>query len=251
MNSRALLAVPMIAAAFLTGCTTGTGTQPSASPSAVSPTPIFDTQAAAALVAAGVKSGSGSYRMHATMSFTPSTGNVELDMLADPTAKRMRMTIVNNGQTLEARLIGTDLYMTGLPQIGKKWMKVDTSQIQGYDQMFSMSEQNFAMLGGIVELTAGPNGTFQGKIDPKAALDRAGSDQIHDALAKVATMAGADAKLPFTAKITEGYLTEMTIEYPTEVNNQVVQTKITMTLSDFGKPVIVTPPPAKDLIQQP
>jgi len=249
VNSRLLLALPLVGAVLLTGCTSGG--DPSASASvAASATPSLDAQAVAALVAAGIKASSGSYKLHATLTYASSAAPVQLDLQADPTTKQMRMTVVNGTSTIEARVLGTDFYLTGLPQIGKKWMKVDGSQVEGFGDLFSMSEQNLAMLGGIVELTTGPNGVFQGWIDPQKAMDKASTTQIRDALAKVVKAAGPNAHIPFTSKIADGYLVGLTTEYPAEVNNAVTQMKAEMALSEFGKPVTVTAPPAKDMIQQ-
>ncbi|MEV0274058.1 hypothetical protein AB0H43_35245 [Hamadaea sp. NPDC050747] len=243
------LAASLLAATLLTGCT-GNGAQPSASASAApNVTPSLDVEAAAALVAAGVKSGSGSYKMHADITYAGAPG-VQLDVQSDPVAKRMKMTVVNGTSTIEARVLGSDFYLTGLPQLGKKWMKVDGSQVEGFGDMFAMSEQNLAMLSGVVEMTTGPNGVFQGWVDPQKAMDKAGSTQIRDALAKVVKAAGPNARIPFTSKMADGYLVALTTEYPAEVNNAVTHMKVAMTLSDFGKPVTVTAPAAKDLVQQ-
>ncbi|NUO56375.1 MAG: hypothetical protein HOV71_31620 [Hamadaea sp.] len=243
------LAASLLAATLLTGCT-GNGAQPSASASAApSVTPSLDVEAAAALVAAGLKSGSGSYKMHADITYAGASG-VQLDVQSDPVAKRMKMTVVNGTSTIEARVLGSDFYLTGLPQLGKKWMKVDGSQVEGFSDMFAMSEQNLAMLSGVVEMTTGPNGVFQGWVDPQKAMDKASSTQIRDALAKVVKAAGPNAHIPFTSKMADGYLVALTTEYPAEVNNAVTHMKVAMTLSDFGKPVTVTAPAAKDLVQQ-
>ncbi|NUR69879.1 MAG: hypothetical protein HOU81_03585 [Hamadaea sp.] len=243
------LAAPLLAALLLTGCTSG-GAEPSpSSTAAAAPTPSLDTEAAAALVAAGLKSSSGSYKLHAAITYAGAQG-VQLDVQSDPAAKKMLMTVVNGTSKIEARVLGSDFYLTGLPQLGKKWMKVDGSQVEGFSDMFGMSEQNLAMLGGIIELTVGPNGVFQGWIDPQKAMDKASSPQIKDALAKVVKASGAGARIPFTSKIADGYLVGLTTEYPAEVNNAVTHMKAEMTLSDFGKPVTVTAPPAKDLVQQ-
>jgi len=254
VKTRALLVLAVTGAVLLSGCTAG-GDRPSAANSAVaSPTPILDTQATAALLAAMAKSVAGPYKMAIDMEMIPASGasqHVVMVASADLAAKKMLISVQSEGTTTQIRLIGNDVYITGLPQLGKKWMRVDASRIEGFAEAFSTGEQNLALLAGIVELTAGPGGKFQGSIDPQVALNRATTETQRASLAKLAKLAGEKARLPFTTTITDGYLVAMTTEYPIEQNKVVGKAAISMTLSDFGKPVAVLAPPAKDVVAAP
>ena len=254
VKTRALLVLAAVGAVLLSGCTSGGNQPPAASSAPASPTPIFDTQANAALQDAMAKSSAGSYRLSGDIEYTATGGatqRVELEMQTDPKAQQMSMAVITSGTRIEMRVIGTDFYVAGMPGLGKKWARVDGTKVAGLGDLFTVSDQNFALLKGVVELSAGPNGVFQGVIASQTALDRATTDGTRATLAKIVKVGPMNARIPFTVTIRDGYLIAMTTEYSAEVNNAVVPGKFAIRLTDFGKPVTVAAPPAKDVVSAP
>ncbi|NUT33628.1 MAG: hypothetical protein HOV79_11200 [Hamadaea sp.] len=249
MKTRALLTAVAVTAFLLSGCS-GKNDDPVVPSSAISPSPILDGMAAAALVEAAQKSLSTSSRLSATIEVGESQ-KMTIAGAIDPQGKRLQLVMTDlSGAKTEIRMIGDDVYMGGLPQLQGKWVKLDASKVAGLSGTLASTQQQFAILGGIVELTAGPGGVFTGVADPKLAYDRAPAGQQKDSLAALVKNGGDNARIPFKVTLKDGYLTAMTMEIKMEVSAKVTQAKADYVMSDFGKPVTVTPPAAKDIVQQ-
>src|SRR5690348_9790602 len=111
MRVRKTFAIAALALVALSACshksdTPGAG---SASPSAqaVAMTP---DEAKAALLAAALKTAGTTYKMHATLDMG-AVGAGTLDGATDGASKKSQMTMDIAGQKMEARQIGTDMYI--------------------------------------------------------------------------------------------------------------------------------------------
>lgn len=254
MKTRVLLTAVAVTAVLLSGCTSKKD-DPAVAPSpAASPSPTLDAMAAAALVEAAQKSLATTSRIEATIDIAAESGAAQrmtVVGLADPQAKKLQLTVTDAaGAKTEIRMLGNDVYMGGLAQLNGKWVKLDASKVAGLSDTLASTQQQFALLAGIVELTAGPNQVFTGVADPKLAYERAPAGQQKDSLAALVKNGGDNARIPFTVTLKDGFLTAMTMEIKMEVNAKVTQAKATYVMSGFGKPVTVTAPPAKDIVQQ-
>jgi hypothetical protein len=215
------------------------GSSPSAADAAA------NANALAVLGAAAQKTLGGSYKMNLTMKSTST--NVTMDAKVDPSAKTVELVMDNQGQTMTIRMIGTDMYLSGLPTLQGKWMHADVSKVPGAEGLLDSFDQTFALLPGVVDLKEGPPGTFTGFVDAKAALDKATTDAQKNSLSKIVA-AGNGEKLPFSAKVADGYLVETTTSYKVEMNGTTEEATVVTKMSDFGKVGKITAPDQKDII---
>jgi hypothetical protein len=246
MNVRKSLAIAALALVALSGCGHGKSDisgGASASPSVHAMSP---EEAKTALLAAALKTSGTTYTMKLTLD-SGAAGGGTVDGAADGKAKRMRMAMNIQGQSMEARLIGTDMYIRGMPNTPDKWLHMDLSQIPGGADAFGTTEQSFALLNGVTDVTANPDGSFTGKADPKVALAKASGPQKTSLERLVKSSKGEP--IQFTAMVKDGWLTEYASTLPVEQGGVTIETKMTMHLSDFGQPVTVEVPAKADILE--
>ena len=237
------IAVAALALAVLSACGDKAGT-PSAASSSSSAVAMTPDEAKAALLAAGLKTSATTYKMKITIN-AGALGS--MDGAADGQNKRMQMTMMIQGQSMEARLIGTDMYIKGMPTMPTKWIHMDVSALPGGADAFGTSQQAFAVLSGVTDVTVNSDGTISGKADPSAALAKA-SDSQKESLQKLVDAAKGQP-ISFTAKIKDGYLTDYTSTVPMQQGALTINTEVAMHLSDIGQPVTVDAPDKADVVE--
>jgi hypothetical protein len=233
---------------LLAGCTS-TKDKPggTASSGSAASAPAGDANAVAALNAAQQKTRSDSY--HADVTVTTSASTMVLAANVDPQSRALEMTMDMQGTKMTIRLIGTDMYFTGLETSGLKgkWVHADMSKLPGVEGILASFDQTFALMDGTTDLKEDSPGTFTGSVDPKAALDKAQSAAAKDALSKIIS-AGSSGKLPFTAKVVDGYLVEVTTAYKMDQGGTTQEATIVSKFSQFGTAPKVTAPPKADTV---
>lgn len=246
MKVRKSVAVAALALAALsvTACGKSSNT-PAAGASSPAAAAMSPDEAKATLLAAALKTATTTYKMSITTDSGPA-GAGTMEGVADGKNKRIQMTMHIQGQTMDARLIGTDMYIKGMPTMPDKWLHMDMSMLPGGADAFGATEQSFALLNGITEVTANADGSFSGKADPNVALSKATGAQ-KDSLEKV-VKAAKGQPLPFTATVKDGWLTDYSSTMPIEQNGLTITSKVTMHLSDFGQPVTVEAPAPADVV---
>lgn len=245
------IGVAVVAAglALLSGCTSPSDTNPAAAPSkSVAPAPNpSDAGAIAALNAAIAKTRAGSY--HTDVTVKSDSSNLAIAGNVDPAAQAVEVSMNSQGSALTVRLIGTDMYFTGLDNVVTKgkWIHADISKLPGVEGILDNFEQTFALPAGLVDLQEGPAGTFTGHVDPQVALDKATADAAKSGLSKIIS-AGSAGPLPFTAKVVDGYVVEISTTYKMEQNGTVQDTTIDSKMSQFGKVAKIVAPPKADVV---
>lgn len=227
---------------LLTGCTSTKDKPGATTPSSsTSSAPAGGSNAVAALNAAQRKTRSGSYHTDVTIKTAAST--MVLAANVDPQAKSLEMVMDAQGSKLTVRLVGTDMYFTGVESSGLKgkWVHADMSKLPGIDVVLASFDQTFALMDGAADLKEDPSGTFTGSVDPNAALNKAQDSAVKDALSKIIS-AGSTGKLPFTAKVVDGYLVEATTSYKMDQNGTTQEATIISKFSQFvTAPKVVAP----------
>lgn len=246
MKVRKTLAIAALALVALSACgkSDGSGaTSPGSSTQAVAMT---SDEAKAALLAAALKTANTPFAVELTIDAGPASSAVSGS--SDRAAKRMQMTMLVENKVMEFRQIGTDLYTRGMENTPPgKWLHMDMNQVPGAADALGDTMQSLALLNGVVEVTANPVGTFSGKADPRVAMEKATAVQKKSMENVVKASKGQS--LPFTATIKDGLLTEYSATMPVEQAGVILQAKVTMHLSDFGKPVTVEAPAAADTLE--
>jgi hypothetical protein len=246
---RTSVAVMAAGLALLGGCTSPSGSPTTTAPStsaAPAPNPS-DASAIANLNAAIAKTRAGSY--HTDLTVKSASSNLAIAGSVDPAAKAVEVSMNSQGSALTVRLIGTDMYFTGLDNVVTKgkWIHADISKLPGVEGILDSFEQTFALSAGMVDLKEGPAGTFTGHVDPQAALDKATTDAAKSGLSKIIS-AGSAGPLPFTAKVVGGYVVEISTTYKMEQNGTVEDATIDSKMSQFGKVAKITAPPKADVV---
>jgi hypothetical protein len=126
----------------------------------------------------------------------------------------------------------------------------DISKMPDVDGILASFDQTFALMDGTTGLKEDPKGTFTGSVDPKMALSKAQNDTQKDALTKMIAAGNGD-KLPFTAKVADGYLVETTTSYKMDQSGTVTESTIISKFSQFGTAPKVTAPDKADIIATP
>jgi hypothetical protein len=244
------MAVMAAGLVLLSGCTSTKDKPGSATPSGSSSAAAAadDANAVAALNAAQQKTRAASYHTDVTLKTAGTTSDISANV--DPQAKALEMTMDMQGTKLTVRLIGTDMYMTGLTGASGKWVHADISKLPGVDAILLSFDQTFALMDGATDLKEDPKGTFTGSVDPKAALGKAQTDSQKDALNKIISASG-QGKLPFTAKVVDGYLVETTTSYKMDQGGTSTESTIISKFSQFGTAPKVTAPAKADIIATP
>jgi hypothetical protein len=237
------LAAAVVAAGLvlLSGCTGSEPNHPTAGGPSSPPAIVPDSPATVALVAAGLKTQSGSYHNDVTITSPSSTLTIAADI--DPQTSAVQLVMDTQGVSTTVRVIGTDMYVTGLAALNGKWVKEDIGRLVGVQDVLDTFQQNFPLLAGISGVREDPPGTFTGTVDPRVALSRATTDAAREALSKIISVGSTE--IPFTAKVADGYLVETTAQYRREENGLVGDSTVVSKLSRFGKiPPIKAPPPS-------
>jgi hypothetical protein len=240
------VAVAALALAVLGACSKEKSDTPGAAASAGPSAGIAPGEAKAALLAAALKTTATTYKVTMTIA-SGSTSLGSIQGAADGQNKRMQLSMAMQGQSMDARLIGTDMYIHGLPLMPAKWVHMDMSKVPGGADLFGATGQAFALLNGVTDVTVNPDGTLSGKADPSAALAQA-PDSQKASLEKL-VKAAKGQPVPFTVTLKDGYLTDYTTTVPVEQSGVSVNTQLTMHLSDFGQPVTVDVPDKADVIE--
>ena len=238
---RATLAVTAVGLALLSGCT-GSPSAPPA-PAASSPAPSYaDTPATIALVAAALKTQSGSYHNDVTIT---SGSDTTLAISADISGSAVQLVMNAQEVKTTVRVVGTDMYVTGLPELNGKWVKEDISKLAGVQDVLDTFQQNFALLAGVHDVVENPPGTFTGTVDAQAALSKAGTEAAREALSKI--ISSGSTQIPFSAKVSGGYLVETAAQYKREDNGVLGDSTVVSKLSNFGKVAAIAAPPPADV----
>lgn len=235
---------------LLTACSS-TKDKPGATGSDSASSAPAGSNAVAALDAALLKTRSGSY--HTDMTIKTPESTMQLAANVDPQAKSLELVMDMEDTKMTIRLIGgKDMYFTGLdaPGMKGKWVHSDMSKLPGAEDILASFDQTFALMGGTSDLKEDPPGTFTGTVDPQTAMDKAQTADMKDALSKIIS-AGSTGKLPFTAKVVDGYLVETTSTYKMDQDGTKEEATVVSKFSDFGKAPKVVAPPTADTIETP
>lgn len=137
-----------------------------------------------------------------------------------------------------------------LPEIPDKWMTIDPAKLKtkGVPTTFTDQDEDPARLGAlftsIVDATEGAGGAFTGTIDYTK------QPNVDIVSAETVQALGEKAKsLPFTAKITDGKVTEFALSVPAAGKFK-AQT-YTVTYGEYGSAAPVTAPSAAESIAMP
>lgn len=253
----AIAGLALVAALGLTGCGPADGqAQPGTSAAAAAE----QGDPAAELAAAAQKLGEQSLRFKMQM-----VGSISASGEADPKAGQARMSMdmgaLGDGNKIELRKVGNDVYMRFGGAVGqmlggksdKEWMHIDATKLPAGSSFNMMSPDDPAGTKAMVTAMTkvervGANG-FQGSLD----LAKSPTYNKKDALKSL----GGNTLVPFTAKTDEqGRLVELTLDMsglgasagPGAVPGD---GKIKTTYSDFGTKVAVEAPPAAQVQELP
>ncbi|WP_406077482.1 hypothetical protein [Micromonospora sp. NBC_00858] len=232
-----------LAAALMAGCGTDSGdtaqnTSPAPATSAADPV--------AAIQQAMDRSLSGPVTMDAAVK--AGGQSITLSGKMDPATKTIQVT-GNAPEPIEARLIGDTAYIKSESGEGKKpWMKVDLTKLRptsALRQSFDLKSQT-GIIGGIVTAESTGAGTYKGTADLEKAAAAASSDGgMREGIESSAKLAKDPKAIPFEATVDgEGRLTALSYTVATKTLGDLVTD---MKMSDFGKSVSVSAPPAGEV----
>ncbi|WP_410810042.1 hypothetical protein [Micromonospora sp. 067-2] len=239
--------IPAISIALAAALVAGCGTNSGGGSAPTSPAPA--TSAADPVVA--VKQGmdrslAGTVSMDASVK--AGTQSITLNGKTDPAARTIHVT-GNAPEPIEARLIGDAAYIKSDSLESKKpWMKLDLSKLRPNSplrQSFDLKSQT-GIVGGIVTAEATGNGRYKGTADLEKAAAAASADGgMRQGLESSAKLAKDPKAIPFEATVDgEGRLTALSYTIATKTLGDLTTE---MKMSDFGKPVTVTAPPASEI----
>jgi hypothetical protein len=232
----------------LAGCgNTTLPTSPSVGASDASASPPSDASASppsaatAELTAAAQKLNDDSVTVRLESATVRSTANL------DPQADKANLSVqLGAGSSVDLRSIGPDawLHATGVPGVEpSKWMHIDGARLAG-TTFDALPDGDAAGAGKFVErmadVTETSDGNYRGTIDLTKV---AGSGVSVDLLG------GKGNSVPFTAAVDDqGRLSELTIDLSgIDANLGTMRT----TYTDFGAAVMVSAPPAADVVEAP
>ncbi|MCO1595328.1 hypothetical protein M8C17_09145 [Micromonospora sp. RHAY321] len=230
-----------LAAALVAGCGTNSGdsAQNSTAPATSAADPVTAVQQAMDRSLAGTVS----------MDASVKAGNqsITLNGKMDPAAKAIHVT-GNAPEPMEARLIGDAAYIKSDSLEGEKpWMKIDLNKLRpnsSLRQSFDLKSQT-GLIGGIVTAEATGEGRYKGTADLEKAAAAASADGgMREGIESSAKLAKDPKAIPFEATVDgEGRLTALSYTIATKTLGDLVTD---MKMSEFGKPVTVTAPPASE-----
>ncbi|WP_141719465.1 hypothetical protein [Micromonospora peucetia] len=246
---RLIPALSVALAALLVGCGTNsdgpTGTQPD--PAGTSSAPATSPADPIAVVRQGMdRSLSGALQMDASVKAGPVS--VQLVGKMDPVARALHIT-GNAPEPIEARLIGDVAYIKSASLDGDKpWMKIDLTKLRpgsSMRQSFDLKSQT-GIVGGVVSAEKVGDGRYRGIADLEKAAEVASAEAgMRDGIKSTAKLAKDPKAIPFEATVdADGRLTALSYTVATKSLGDVVTE---MRMSDFGKPVTVTAPPAAEI----
>jgi hypothetical protein len=244
----AIAGLALVAALGLTGCGPSDSAGGSGTPAAEQTSAPADP--AAELAAAATKLSGESLKIK-----LESAGlNAEGIASADGTQMDMTMKLGLGGSddsAMKMRKVGDDLYIKMGGALGKaigadadKWMHVDASKLSP-DHPFAMNGGNPKDASKMIAATTNVEKTGEGAY--KGVLDMTKTPNANQ---KSMETLGEKAKaVPFTAKVdAEGRLTELVIDADAMMPGA---GKMTTAYYDFGTPVSVKAPAAKDVKEMP
>ncbi|GAA3904926.1 hypothetical protein [Actinoplanes auranticolor] len=255
----AIAGLALVAALGLTGCGPADG---QAQPGGNAPAAAQQADPAAELAAAAQKLGEQSLRFEMEM-----VGAITASGEADPKAGNARMTMdmgsLGDGNKIELRKVGTDVYLKfggavgqmlgGQSSSGKEWMHVDAAKLPAGSSFNVMSPDDpagtKAMVAAMTRVErTGANG-YQGSLD----LAKSPTYNKKDALKAL----GGNTLVPFTAETdAQGRLVELTLDMSGLGASSGAGAvpgggKVKTTYSDFGTKVSVAAPPAAQVQELP
>jgi hypothetical protein len=253
----AIAGLALVAALGLTGCgPADSAAQPGSSAAAVAE----QAEPAAELAAAAQKLGEQSLRFEMEM-----VGAITASGEADPKGGNARMTMdmgaLGDGNKIELRKVGTDVYMKFGGAVGqmlggqssKEWMHVDAAKLPAGSSFNVMSPDDpagtKAMVAAMTKVErVGANG-YRGSLD----LAKSPTYNKKDSLKAL----GGNTLVPFTAGTDDlGRLVELTLDMSglgASAGAGAVPGggKVKTTYSDFGTKVSVAAPPAAQIQELP
>ncbi|RZU50009.1 hypothetical protein EV385_1768 [Krasilnikovia cinnamomea] len=249
-NRRLAFAGLMLAAAVtVTGC--GPNDKPAASgaPGAAAEQAAQPADPTAELAAAVTLLNETTMKVSMTM-----VGGINMTGVADPKAQTadMKMTLgaAGQGTEMEVRKVGTDVYLKIGGELGKlaggggKWMHMDTTKLPGGSSLGALSGDDPAgtktLMKAVTDVKRTGEGTFTGTIDLTKS-PQFGADKLKE-------LGGKVTAVPFTAKVEQGRLVEMTVDMG---GISPAAGKMTSTYSDFGTPVSVSRPDKSEITELP
>jgi hypothetical protein len=246
----AIAGLALVASLGLTGCGPS-GTSTGGSDSAAAAQTKKPVDPAAELAAAATKLSTVSLKVK-----MKSAAGLNAEGSANAGGEQMEMTMTlgasgSDDTTMTMRKVGNDVYLKMDGALGSalgaktdKWMHVDASTIPE-GSPFSISGSGPTDASKMIAATTNVEKTGEGAY--KGVLDMTKTPNAND---KALETLGAKAKtVPFTAKTdAEGRLTELAIDMDSMMSGA---GKMTTTYSDFGTPVSVKAPPAKDVQEMP
>ncbi|MFI7608058.1 hypothetical protein ACIBTV_23345 [Micromonospora sp. NPDC049366] len=184
-----------------------------------------------------------------TMDASVKAGNqvITLSGEMDPAARVLLVT-GDVSEPVEARLIGDTAYIKMDSLDGDKpWMKLDLTKLppgSSLRQSFDFTSQT-GIVGGIVSAEATGQGRYRGIADLGKAAEAASTEAgMRQGIESSAKLAKDPSAIPFEAVVdAEGRLTALSYTIATKTLGDIVTE---MTMSGFGEPVRVSPPPADD-----
>ncbi|MEU4622994.1 hypothetical protein AB0G04_23855 [Actinoplanes sp. NPDC023801] len=244
MNKRTMASVMLAALLAAGGCagnsgTTGTGTGTGVEAPA-------KKDATAALTAAAAELQKDTFKTTVNLGDQGTMTGV-----ADPASKNaefvMESTSAGAEGTTTLRVVGGVTYIkiklkesSGLPGFdGKKWRKLENSGAMGTVGNFDATEMTKS-LNSAAEVEWVDDDTVKGTIDLAKSAKQLGMGT--EVLGKLSS-----TKLPFQADIADGRLVAYKFTMPA-VGNQAAY-EFDMRYSDFGTPVDIKAPPAKDVMK--
>ncbi|BFU42587.1 hypothetical protein KRMM14A1004_08240 [Krasilnikovia sp. MM14-A1004] len=239
----------LAAAVTVTGC--GPNDKPAASgtPTAATEQAAAPADPTAELAAAITKLNEDTMKVSMTM-----VGGISMNGVADPKAQtaelKMIMGAAGKGTEMEVRKVGTDVYMKIGGELGKlaggggKWMHMDTTKLPGGASLGALSGDDPAgtktLMKAVTDVKRTGEGTFSGTIDLTKA-PQYGADKLKE-------LGGKVSAVPFTAKVEQGRLVEMTVDMS---SISPAAGKMTSKYSDFGTPVSVSRPDKSEITELP
>ncbi|MEH1098764.1 hypothetical protein [Micromonospora sp. CPCC 205561] len=238
---RLIPALVVALAVLVTGCGTDSGGSTTNSPA-----PATSAADPVAVVRQGMdRSFSGTLTMDASVKAGPTS--IKLRGKVDPAARALHVT-GNAPEPVEARLIGDAAYIKSDSTDGDKpWMKIDLTKLRpgsSLRQSFDLKSQT-GVVGGIVSAEQVGDGRYRGVTDlEKAAAAASDEGGMRAGIESSAKLAKDPKAIPFEATVdADGRLTTLSYTIATKNVGDLVTE---MRMSDFGKPVSVTAPPAGD-----
>lgn len=254
MRSALKLAViaPVAALALLTGCndnSTPGGTGNSNTTGASAPATTAAAATPETITEASQKALTQPLHMNAKVN--ASGQNIVIDGDVNPGNNELNLKMTG-ALPMDMIVTPADVYIKSSLFGTTKWLHLDVNKLKPDSALRQSMDvrSNLGALAGVTEVRETAPGSYEGTVDLQKAADASDSPTVKKSMNELVKQAGANAKsVPFTAKIDdEGRLTNFTYSIKTTAAGEV---KTETTLSDFGKTVTVTKPPAAETQEAP